>query len=87
MAAAIGNNYSSKNNRLWANTLRRAVEQGDGEKIRRIADKLVDLAESGDIQAIKEIGDRLDGKAAQSMQIDADVRTTLVQATTEDEKA
>lgn len=67
MAAPEGNDYSSKNNRLWANTLRRAVVQADGERLRRIAEKLLDQAEEGNIQAIKELGDRLDGKAAQAI--------------------
>lgn len=67
MAAPEGNDYSSKNNRLWTNTLRRAIVQGDGEKLRRIADRLLEMAEEGNIQAIRELGDRLEGKAAQAI--------------------
>lgn len=67
MAAAEGNEYSSINNRLWANTLRRAIVQGDGERLRRIAERLLDKAEEGDLGAIKELGDRIDGKAAQAI--------------------
>jgi hypothetical protein len=67
MAAAEGNEYSSVNNRLWANTLRRAIVQGDGERLRRIAERLLDKAEEGDLGAIKEVGDRIDGKAAQAI--------------------
>lgn len=37
------------------------------DKLRAIADKLVDLAIEGDMQAIKEIGDRLDGKPSQAI--------------------
>ena len=43
--------------------------QSDGEQLRRIADKLLSLAESGDIQAMKEIGDRLDGKPSQQLDL------------------
>jgi ribosomal protein L17 len=43
--------------------------QGDAEKLRRIADKLLAMAEDGDIQAMKEVGDRLDGKPAQSVAV------------------
>ncbi len=68
MAAAEGNNYSSKENRLWANTLRRVAAQ-DPEKLRRIAEALYAKAAEGDVQAVKEIGDRLDGKAAQSLAV------------------
>ena len=65
MAAPEGNTNSSSANRLWANTIRRAVAQGDPERLRRIAEKLLSMAEEGDIQAIKEIGDRVDGKPKQ----------------------
>lgn len=41
--------------------------QRDSEKLRQIADTLIDLAMNGDIQAIKELGDRLDGKPAQAI--------------------
>lgn len=70
MAAPEGNNNSSKDNRLWANTIRRAIVQGDGQKLRAIAEKLIELAASGDIQAIKEIGDRLDGKSQQRVDVE-----------------
>ena len=67
MAGEKGNNFSSKNNRLWANTLKRALAQSDGERLRRIAEKLIDKAEEGDLAAIKELGDRVDGRAAQQI--------------------
>lgn len=63
-----GNTNSNINNRLWANTIRRAVLQADATKLRAIAEKLIDLASEGDMQAIKELGDRLDGKASQSVE-------------------
>jgi ribosomal protein L17 len=73
--APKGNKNSSLNNRLWAETIKRAVTQSDGKKLRAIADKLIERAADGDIQAIKEIGDRLDGKPVQS--VDATVDQTL----------
>lgn len=72
MGAPLGNQNSSKNNRLWAETIRRAVVQADGETLRRIADKLIEMAAEGDMQAIKELGDRLDGKPAQTISGDQD---------------
>ncbi len=67
MAAPEGNDYSNKNNRLWANTLRRAIVQGDGERLRRIAEAMLAKAEDGDMTAIKELGDRIDGKVPQAL--------------------
>jgi len=64
-----GNTHSSKNNRLWAETLRRAVIQSDAERLRMIAEALLDKAASGDVSAIKEVGDRLDGKAIATQEI------------------
>jgi hypothetical protein len=67
MAAPEGNTNSSKSNRLWGDTIRRAIAQSDPDKLRRIAESLLNKAEEGDLQAIKELGDRLDGKAAQTI--------------------
>lgn len=63
--ANLGNKNSSKNNRLWAETIRRAVVQSDSERLRRIAEALLVKAEEGDMSAIRELGDRLDGKPTQ----------------------
>ena len=68
MGAPVGNTNSSAENRLWANTIRRAVVQGDAERLRLIAEKLLSMAEAGDIQAMKELGDRLDGKPKQQIE-------------------
>jgi hypothetical protein len=67
--APEGNQNSSKNNRLWAETIKRVLIQEDvtGKKIRAIANALIDKASDGDISAIKELGDRLDGKVNQSI--------------------
>lgn len=64
------------NDKWWADAIRRAValEMDDpqsGEKIKKIrlvADRLVDEALKGDIAAMKEIGDRLDGKPKQAVE-------------------
>ena len=56
--------------KLWADALRLAVKRTDGDKTKlaQIAEKLVDEAVAGNIQAAKEIGDRLDGKAIQALE-------------------
>lgn len=79
MGAPKGNKNSSKSNRLWAETIRRAVVQSDAARLRRIAEALLNKAEEGDIQAIKEVGDRLDGKPAQVLAGDEDNPLQVVQ--------
>ncbi len=39
------------------------------KKLRVIADKLVSMAVEGDIQAIKEVADRTEGKARQALEV------------------
>jgi len=64
MAAPKGNQNAAKG-RMWAEAVRKAALNND--KLRKIADKLVDMAVEGDMQAIKEVGDRLDGKTVQAV--------------------
>jgi hypothetical protein len=45
----------------FADMLRVALLSGGGRRLRTIAEKLAEKAEQGDIQAIREVGDRLDG--------------------------
>jgi hypothetical protein len=69
MGAPEGNTYSSKNNRLLTDTLRRVALSGDGEKIRRVCEKVFDKAEDGDLQAAQFIFDRIEGKPAQAVNL------------------
>lgn len=75
--APLGNKNGAKQNRIWGETIRRVVAQGKAEKIRKLAEVLVAKAEEGDIAALKEIGDRLDGKSAQQVQIQGDPNEPL----------
>lgn len=68
----VGNTKSSKDNRLWRNTIQRAIAQGDADRLRRIAEALLDKAADGDMAAIRELGDRLDGKTAQQIIVQGD---------------
>lgn len=45
---------------------------GDHKRLLRIAEQLLTMAENGDLQAIKEVADRLDGKPPQSVGGDDD---------------
>ena len=50
----------------FADALRMEICAGsDPRHLRAIARKLIEMAEGGDLQAIKEVGDRLDGRCAQ----------------------
>lgn len=70
--APLGNENSKKDNRLWRNTIQRAIAQGNPDRLRRIAEALLDKAADGDMAAIKELGDRLDGKTAQQIIVNGD---------------
>lgn len=66
-----GNKNATKN-RLWEESLRRALLAEDGKKLRELADKLIEKALEGDVQALKEVGDRIDGKPTQVIAGDPD---------------
>lgn len=64
-----GNTHSSKINRLAADTLRRVLIQEEAIRLRNVTEALVAKAESGDISAIKEVFDRMDGKAVATQEL------------------
>jgi hypothetical protein len=72
-----------KSDKIWADAVRRAVlrrmenEEGKPQKIERLADKVVELALDGDTTAIKEIGDRLDGKPSQATEANVNLAGSL----------
>jgi len=71
MGAPEGNiNWKGK---VWNDALRRAIVQDDGLRLRKAAEKLLDKAADGEAWAVKEIADRLDGKAAQDVKLEADI--------------
>ena len=69
--------------KFWSEAVRLAVYrevESDGEKRKRlniIADKLCKMAIEGDMAAIKEIGERLDGKAPQTATVKGDPENPL----------
>jgi len=75
VGAPIGNQNARK--RHWSNAIESAVMTDDPvakrKRLNLIADRLVQMAQDGDIQAMREIGDRLDGKPSQSIDLTADV--------------
>lgn len=73
--APNGNKNASKGS-PWRDAINRALAQRDerqqGHALRNIAEKLLAAAEIGDVGALKELGDRLDGKAAQAVVLQGD---------------
>ena len=65
--APLGNQNSSKSNRLFGETIKRIVTQSEGEVARKIAEALILKAQDGDILAIREFADRVDGKVVQQI--------------------
>jgi hypothetical protein len=62
--APEGNQNAAKSKRLFNSALKRALTQGP-ERVTAIVEKLISLAESGEPWAVKELIDRVDGKAPQ----------------------
>lgn len=75
MAARKSPAEGRKGDKLWRDALMLAVSGEDKQgrrKLRLIAERTVEAALDGDMAAIKEIGDRLDGKPAQQITGDPD---------------
>lgn len=84
-----GNPGGRAKEKVWREAVLRAVkrrfpaadgEDKDPQALDRIADALVNAAMTGDIQAIKEVGDRVDGKPAQAIvgdDTDAPIKTVM----------
>jgi len=70
-----GNPHGRRVEKVWRDAVFKAVNERaeDGQKyLNRIAQRLVLVADQGDVPAIKEIADRLDGKAVQQIAGDTD---------------
>jgi hypothetical protein len=76
MAGVKGRSGTNKGkDKPWTEALRLVVFRDDADGKRRllkIAEACAMAAESGDMQAVKEIGDRLDGKATQTIEATID---------------
>lgn len=72
MGAPIGNKNAARA-KVWHAAIMRALDRRtairtDGTlEIDALADRLLDLVASGELNALKEFGDRLDGKPAQAI--------------------
>lgn len=77
-----------KSDKVWSDAIRRAVHEyheskdrvGKVRKVRYLnllAVNLVKAAAGGDMQAMKEVGDRLDGKPSQAIEHKGGTRTVV----------
>ena len=77
MGAPAGNRNGAKG-KTWAEALRKALLQFESDEVPRkealhyIALEVIKKALAGDTAAVRELGDRLDGKAAQTIMGDSD---------------
>lgn len=73
--APLGNKNAAKA-KIWHAAILRALDKrGAGDRVKaldELAGKLLDAVATGDLQALKEFGDRLDGKPAQTIVGDSD---------------
>jgi hypothetical protein len=65
MVPLMGRPIGSRNKETSFNSALQLALRGDPLRLRRIAEKLAEKAEAGDLSAIKEIADRLDGRPRQ----------------------
>jgi hypothetical protein len=76
MGAPVGNQNAARA-KVWRSAIMRALERRKPADERRqaideLADKLIELVALGDLGALKEFGDRMDGKPAQAIVGDDD---------------
>ena len=73
----LGNKNATKN-KPWIGALNKAIAQGDAERLRNIAEKLLKAAEEGEPWAIKELADRLDGRSVQPINASIDATARVI---------
>lgn len=72
-----------KSDKPWRDALLFAVTEKDADgqrKLRQIAEKCVAAALAGDMTAIQEIGNRIDGKPRQEIEHSGEVQHSVIRA-------
>jgi hypothetical protein len=81
MGAPVGNKNAAKA-KIWHAAIMRALERRDQSRadgikeIDALADKLIGLVAQGDLPALKEFGDRIDGKPGQQLEMSGQLEVT-----------
>ncbi len=82
MGAPVGNQNAAKA-KLWHAAILRALDKrGCGDRLKaldELAEKLIDAVSTGELAALKEFGDRIDGKPAQTIAGDPENPLNVVQ--------
>ena len=73
----MGDNHNTNKNKPWLNALRMELIQADPQLLRKLARALINKAASGDVTALKEIADRMDGKTAQAIEAKIDAKVII----------
>ena len=73
-----GNKNGARKSRVLNDTLKRRLMQEDGEEANKIVKALLTKAKDGDVQAIKEIFDRAEGKDQNDTKISGDLDQPLM---------
>ncbi len=73
---AIGNKNSRKDNRMPTDRLKMELKQNP-EKLKKIIQALIDKAISGDMAAIREVFDRVDGKVVNQVSAEVVVNSPI----------
>jgi hypothetical protein len=75
MGAPIGNQFAAKSKR-WSMAIDRALEKRSRvagvEALDELAEKLLLLADQSDLGALRELGDRIEGKPGQAIDLGSD---------------
>ena len=77
MGAPLGNQNALRG-RKWSDAINRAIARAEADPaaghrtLNAIADRLLEKAAEGDLNAIKELGDRLEGRPAQALTLTGD---------------
>ena len=77
-AGAPKGNQNAAKSKVWTNAIHRAMDKWTESRFEgkqamdQLAEKLIEAAYNGDLSALKELGDRLEGKPAQSVTVGED---------------
>ncbi len=92
MAGAPLGNQNGAKGKLWAAAIQRALDIRTSRLDRKqavddLAEKLLAKCDEGDMAALKELGDRLDGRPAQALQLTGDKEAPVcINVTAQDDR-